>query len=208
MNFIIINTILVIITLSIIGVLLTHLYKIWQVLKPQQVIQELHEKYSVKEDSVYGMVLQKIICKLKHDLNASRVIIARFHNGGNYVNGLPMKKFTVTHETASKGSFLMDKCFGIINSRYSQAFAQLATLEEYCIADRDDCPDLNYAKDMKFYEFNASYLFLLKQFDGKEEGFIGINFAQTRVLSKEERDIVKYQLDRIMGLLNMDKKHL
>ena len=205
-----INTILILISFSISITILYVVYSFWKtIVNPQQLHNALHEKYSVKEDSVYNTEVQKIICRLKHDLSASKIIIARFHNGGTYVNGLPMKKFTVSHETAGYyGIPMMDHFVSILNSRYPEAFAQLATLGEYYIYDSNDCPDLNFKRDMEKYCYKATYLFLMKQFDGKEDGFIGVNFVHTKVMRKEERHKVIEQIPRIMGLLNMEKQHL
>lgn len=167
------------------------------------------DKYSVKEDSVYNAEVQKIIIRLKLELRACKVVIGRFHNGGNYVSGLPMKKFSLTHETAGGSTTsMMDRCLAVLNSRYPEAFAQLATLEEYCISDTEDCPDANFKRDMNNYGFKATYLFLMRQFNGKEDGFVGVNFNGTTVLTLEQRHKVVEEIPRIVGLLNMQKEHL
>lgn len=206
---IVINTILIIAAIGIITILLIILYKFWQLLKPQQTLNKLHDKYSVKEDSIYSLVVQKIICQLKQELSAVKIVIGRYHNGGNYVNGLPMKKFTITHETAGGTDIpIMDKGIAILNSRYSEAFAQVATLGEYCVSDMQDCTDQNFKRDMQAFGFKATYLFLIRQFDGKEDGYISVNFKYTTVLTAEQRHRVAEQIPRIMGLLNMDEQHL
>lgn len=206
----IINTILIILSFGIAFFLLFIIHYFWKTLiKPQREYNLMHERYSVKEDSVHNTVIQKIICKIKIDLNSTKVVIGRFHNGGNYVNGLPMKKFTLTHETAGGTKEpMMDKGISVLNSKYSEAFAQLATIDEYCISDMNDCTDMNFSRDMKNYGFGATYLFLIRQFDNKEDGFVGVNFNQTRVMTKEERHMVVELIPRIMGLLNMDKSQL
>jgi hypothetical protein len=181
------------------------IFKFYHMIRPAaNVIKNDANRYSVKEDSVYNVVIQKIICKLKLDLHATKIVIGRFHNGGNYVNGLPMKKFTLTHETAGGTDIpMMDKCVAVLNSRYSVAFAQLATIDSYCISDINDCNDMNFQRDMRMYGYKATYLFLMRQFDGKEDGFIGVNFNHTEVLMKEQRHLVEEQIPRIIGLLNM-----
>jgi hypothetical protein len=199
-----------VITLLLIGVLTLGWLKFYKLVKPAAVkIANDANQYSVKEDSCYSTIVQKIICKLKFELKSTKIVIGRFHNGGNYVNGLPMKKFTLTHETAGGTDLpMMDKCVAVLNSRYSQAFAQLATLYDYCVADVNDCPDLNFKRDMELWKFKSCYLFLMRQFDGKEDGFVGVNFKYTNVMSKEQRHMVEEQIPRIIGLLNMQKEHL
>jgi len=206
----IINTIMVVLSLGASMALLYFLFTFWKtIIKPEKTNHRWHDKYSVKEDSIYNLVVQKILCQLKKELNATKIILGRFHNGGNYVNGLPMKKFSLTHETAGGTETpMMDKGIAVLNSKYSEAFAQLATIEEYCIADIEDCTDDNFKRDMKVYGFKAAYLFLIRQFNGKEDGFVGVYFNRTTVVDKEHRHMVIEQIPRIMGLLNMEKEQL
>ena len=161
---------------------------------------------SIKDESHYNVEVQRIICRLKNELQATKIIIARFHNGGNYVNGLHMSKHSITFETEG-GAYIpmMDKCVSVFNSRYPIAFAHLASMEDYCISERDACGDSNFSRDMKEYDFQSTNLFMMKQFDGSEEGFIGVNFRHTHVMDKEQRDKVKEQIPIIIGLLNMNK---
>jgi len=205
-----INTLLSIMGLGVSLLLLYVLYTFWNILiKPEKTHLKWNDRYSVKEDSIYNLVIQKILCQLKKELSATKIVIGRFHNGGNYVNGLPMKKFSITHETAGGTETpMMDKGIAVLNSRYSEAFAQLATLGEYCIADIEDCTDDNFKRDMKVYGFKAAYLFLIRQFNDKEDGFVGVYFNKTTVVDKEHRHMVLEQRLRIMGLLNMEQQHL
>ena len=205
-----INTLLSIMGLGVSLLLLYVLYTFWKIIiKPEKTHSKWNDRYSVKEDSIYNLVIQKILCRLKKELSATKIVIGRFHNGGNYVNGLPMKKFSLTHETAGGTEMpMMDKGIAVLNSRYSEAFAQLATLGEYCIADIEDCTDDNFKRDMKVYGFKAAYLFLIRQFNDKEDGFVGVYFNKTTVVDKEHRHMVLEQRPRIMGLLNMEQQHL
>lgn len=90
-----INTVLILFAMVLISGGLYSIFRLKQCFDNISTVTKLHDKYSVKEDSIYSVVVQKMICKLKYDLHATKVVIGRFHNGGNYVNGLPMKKFTL-----------------------------------------------------------------------------------------------------------------
>jgi hypothetical protein len=117
---------------------------------------------------------------------------------------MPMKKFTITHETAGGSSEpLMDKCVSVLNSKYSIAFEQLFYLNYYACYNVDDGDDLSYKVDMKRYGFKASFLFLMKQADGSDEGFLGINFDHTEVLQDDRKDVVREQIPNILCQLNM-----
>lgn len=161
---------------------------------------------SLEKDAYCNAEVQRIIIRLKLELHSCKVILSRFHNGGCYANGLDMKKFTVSHETTGGtigGINLMDKCVGVLNSRYGIAFETLAASHQFVVNDTDECLDQNFKNDMISYGFKACYLFLIKQVNGVDEGFIGINFKETIVLTAEQRDIVKDQIPRILNLINM-----
>lgn len=164
---------------------------------------------SIKSSSLYDAEIYKMLCQIQRDTTACKVIVARFHNGGSFRNGLDMEKFSVTHETPLGSPYpLQDRCIGMLNSRYGSAFLQLATCGDYCISDINDCPDPNFKQDMKYYEFLSTYLFLIKQFDGSDEGFVGINFRFTTVLTGEQRNKVQSYIPRLLGLINMREEDL
>ena len=170
---------------------------------------EKHEKApsSLRKDSYYDAELQRILIRIKLELQACKITLARFHNGGCFANGLDMRKFTVTHETSGGSKYpLMDKCISVLNSRYGIAFEQLAIRKEYVVHDIEDCNDSNFKRDMGEYGFKATYIFLIKQLDGSDEGFVGVNFADTKVLTAEQRDVIKEQIPRIIDLVNMKEE--
>jgi hypothetical protein len=161
-------------------------------------------KVAIKKASTYDAALKILLYNLKKELSADKVIVARFHNGGNFANGYEMKKFTVTHETPGGTSIpLMDKQVAVLNSRYSEAILHLVSIGNYSIADCTDCTDQSFRHDMQEYGFQATYLFLIRQIDGTEEGFVGVNFKSTHVMTPEHRQKVSEKLTDILGVLNM-----
>ncbi len=174
------------------------------IIKVEKKEKQTHIKVAIKKASTYDASLKVLLYNLKSSVNATKIIVARFHNGGNFANGYEMKKFSVTHETPGGTCVpLMDKQVAVLNSRYSEAILCLVSTEGYFISDVDDCLDLTFKHDMKEYGFKATYLFLIKQLDGTEEGFIGVDFNHTHVMSKEDRDKVREQLANVLSVLNM-----
>lgn len=47
--------------------------------------------------------IHEMLTSLRLQLNADRVQIAQFHNGGKFLEGTPMKKFSVTYESCGPG---------------------------------------------------------------------------------------------------------
>jgi hypothetical protein len=166
-------------------------------------------KNSIRDRALYDVEINRLIFKLKSDLKADKVSVCRFHNGGTFNNGWDMKKFSCTHETPG-GSIkpLHDTAQGILNSRYSEAILSLVTLDTYSVEDRRDCIDPNFKADMEKLGHESTHLFLIRQFDGRDEGFICIAYNRTFVMDEEKREIVKNEIPRILGLVNMREEAL
>jgi len=169
-----------------------------------------HVGLKVKKGSLYSAVIDQILCKISIELGGAKVILARFHNGGYFSNGLAMEKFTVTNETPGGSKEpLMDKCVAVLNSKYASSMLQLATCDYLCIADINDCEDKAFKRDMEFYGFKSTNLFLIRQLgDGTDEGFIGVNFRDTHVMNAEERNRVTEKIPRLLNLVNQQESSL
>ena len=151
--------------------------------------------------------IYRIIIRLKYELNAAKVFVGRFHDGGVFANGLRMRKFTITHETISMNRLsqrnMMDHFVGTMNSKYCISFEALLVQGIFAVSDIEDCIDLNLKSDMEKFGFKAVYLFLLRQHSGIEEGFVGIGFNETTVLSSEQKDLVSEACEHIIDLMNL-----
>lgn len=165
-------------------------------------------KVPIKKASTFDASLKVLLYKLKTSVGATKLIVARFHNGGNFSNGYEMKKFSVTHETPGGTDIpMMDGNIAVLNSRYSEAMLCLVSTEEYSVADVNDCMDDMFKHDMKKNGFSSTYLFLIKQIDGTEEGFVGVNFKYPHIMTKEDREKITDFVPDILGVLNMTRPH-
>lgn len=204
-------TILLIIILLIAGVSVLYL-----LISVKKIIDKFHlesvslpfEPSSIKDDAVYNVQIDRLISKLKYDVNADKIFLCRFHNGGRFSNGFTMKKFTMTNEThGGTANPLRDQWRDVINSHYAEVLMQTLILGMYVASAPDECMDLNFRNDMMLrYKFNSVYLFALKQFDGKEEGFFGLCFKESKILSESQKDTVELALPNLIGLINMKKE--
>lgn len=78
-------------------------YKVWERLMEKhhgnKKLKEEQKKFHTIEKR--NMVIYEKMMYLRIKCDASRVRICLFHNGGNFLSGDPMKKFTCTHEMTS-----------------------------------------------------------------------------------------------------------
>jgi len=208
MNITVVYILLAILILVVIvgfGIILWELIKALKYFSPAPNLKPLH--ISLKKSSEYNLILSRKLYELKFTLNASKILITRFHNGGNYLNGMAMMKFSVYMETASELAscpIMCDNFRDVLNTRYPIAFSHLlSSWEEYICSDIDDCMDMNFKIDAKKCGFKSVNLFLIKQLNDTEEGFIGINYKDSHVMTSQERETVRNMLPTFRGLLNM-----
>jgi transcriptional regulator with GAF, ATPase, and Fis domain len=63
-----------------------------------------NKKYNYfSEDIPKDLQLRDLLTELRVKTDAARTMIGRFHNGGNFFDGSPMKKYSLTHETTTSG---------------------------------------------------------------------------------------------------------
>lgn len=78
----------------------------WLALREKARRDRLKDKQEAKfifEDKERNFQIYDRLMYLRIKSSADRTRICQFHNGGKFLSGTPMKKFTSTHETTSKG---------------------------------------------------------------------------------------------------------
>ena len=71
--------------------------------KCKEKLQKEKEITSIFDDKNKNFQIYDRLMYLRIKSSADRARICQFHNGGSFLSGTPMKKFTSTHETTSKG---------------------------------------------------------------------------------------------------------
>jgi len=65
--------------------------------------KQIKESISIFDEKNKNFLIYDRLMYLRIKSWANRVRLCQFHNGGKFLSGTPMKKFTCTHETTSKG---------------------------------------------------------------------------------------------------------
>ena len=79
---------------------------IWYALakrKNMKKTNEMKDIISIFDEKDKNFRIYDRLMYLRIKCSADRVRLCQFHNGGKFLSGTPMKKFTSTHETTSKG---------------------------------------------------------------------------------------------------------
>ncbi|MCK5134884.1 MAG: hypothetical protein KAR19_03790 [Bacteroidales bacterium] len=158
----------------------------------------------------YNRNLYELIFKLKDQLKADHICIARLHNGGYFNNEFPIRRFSAVMEAHNpdKTESMVDKYRDIHISKYPEVMHQLIFLKSYFCTDIQFCEDSKFKGDMIAMDYKSSFLFLIRQVDEERtpEAFIWINYQDVRQLTKEQRSDVWSKHNRILNYLNMTKE--
>lgn len=71
--------------------------------KKKELEKHHNETISIFDERQNNFQIYDRLMYLRIKSSADRVRLCQFHNGGKFLSGTPMKKFTSTHETTSKG---------------------------------------------------------------------------------------------------------
>lgn len=101
-----------------------------------------------QEDSVFiddlgeMVAVNEFIEQLRSDYAFDRVSICQFHNGGRFLNGRSMKKFSMTYETVAPGiEKIKRKYQNVLVSEFPKMFAAMLQMDFMIITPDDE----NYA---------------------------------------------------------------
>ena len=142
--------------------------------KPDMVVDALR---------VSELVTHKID-EIKECLNADRVWITQFHNGGHfYPTGKSITKFSIMYETVNTGvSSVQTNYQNIPVHLFSKSLNQLVTGDSIEISDYDDEKIATYGLKYAAEESGckSGYLFAIKTIDGKFIGVLGIDYTKNK----------------------------
>ncbi len=107
--------------------------------------RKLEEEESVFADDLGEMVVvHEFIERIRTDYDFDRVAICQFHNGGKFLNGRSMKKFSMTYETVSPGiEKIKRKYQNVLVSEFPKLFSAMLQDDFIIITpDNDNFPSM------------------------------------------------------------------
>ena len=133
--------------------------------------------------------------EVKEQLNADRVQVYDFHNGGHYANGRSALKTSCSYEVVRSGisrkqSFLQSiplSCLSrFVSTLMNDGFLEVKNLEDM----KEEMPSTyQLKKDMKI---NSFYDVILNNSMGEPIGFLAVQFVKNNynILTEHDKDIV------------------
>lgn len=163
---------------------------------------------SLQDIARYSLNIDKILFETMQIFDADRVFLARFHNGGQFINSIPIDRFSVTNEVYSDDSLIniMPKLQNIILCSQSTIMYELLLNDRYSASSITDI-STNYKKYFDHDNLRSMYMFLIKDLSGTPIGFMQINFNnKEKRITNEQIAYVLENHNSLLKLMNYTKK--
>lgn len=130
--------------------------------------------------------IQEALMYLRIKTNASRVRLCEFHNGGKFLSGEPMKKFSATKENVKSGvSSESFKIKDFLTTNFSEKMDMIRENNPkiYSVSDLPNCDTKYFARSM-----NVKKLAILPIFKERETiiGFIEVEWNTDEINTQEQ----------------------
>lgn len=116
--------------------------------KKQEKSKEVEENISIFDEKNKNFLIYDRLMYLRIKSSADRVRMCQFHNGGKFLSGTPMKKFTSTHETTSKG---------VSNESEKLQNCVTTVFLDKVIAVKENSPKVRYVSDLTIESKSKSF---------------------------------------------------
>ena len=147
-----------------------------------------------KQVNIDDLIISKME-EVKEQLNADRVQVYDFHNGGHYANGRSALKTSCSYEVVRSGisrkqgylqSIPLSCLSKFVSKLMNESFLEVKNLEDI----REEMPStFQLKKDMKI---NSFYDVILNNSMGEPIGFLAVQFVKNNynILTEHDKDIV------------------
>jgi hypothetical protein len=158
---------------------------------------------------------EKITTEIEEVLNkleADRVWITQFHNGGHFLHSnKSMQKFSVVYEVDSAGISPVSTIFtNIPISLYSRCFSEILTNRFIGIPDYEDETVATYGLKPGAEATGARATYIVGLFDfgtSKLMGAIGVDFINPKKLTDAQISYFKIRSERVAGYLSSNRQN-
>jgi len=163
-----------------------------------EIIKIVYSYYKDKNEKKNGLTyvidndfeIDKKIWGLLNNLNADRIYVGRFHNGGAYDSGMDIRKFSITNEAFSDE---MDNLIAPIFrerlvSEFINLFRPLIFNGHIEIKTLEKQNDKIVQKFLEAIGGQSAYIYCITGMNDKPIGFLGIHYNENVNLSNEKKE--------------------
>jgi transcriptional regulator with GAF, ATPase, and Fis domain len=144
--------------------------------------------------------IHELLTELRLLTDSARTQILQFHNGEYFMDGISMRKFSVTHESLTRG---IGSCVGTMTASLCSLFVPLLTLV------LDNTPVIIYTADLResyfkqFFESRSIEAFMVLPISVKNQitGFLLVQWCSSLKAEEIDKDIAVKEIAKIRNLV-------
>lgn len=153
--------------------------------------------------------LDKICASIKDIVKANMVYVAYFHNGGHFINGITMDKYTVVGEDYDVNCRSIKKTSkDVLVNNFPYLFHDLLVRNRHYInsVQNQAMEDKSYKEDLENRNIKSAYTFLIKDpIKDIPIGFISLEYFKENGFNETDEKYIWKKQNTIAKLLNMNK---
>ncbi len=142
--------------------------------------------------------------EVRDEINADRISIYSFHNGGEYYSGKSMQKLTCSYEVVQPGvsrtqllaqNIPVSACLGTLQSL-------MENKEFHCIDVENNYPESGCKYQLLEHGVKSTYQYAIFNLERKAIGVIRADFVgEIKELTPEQEKVLKYSAIKLSGYL-------
>jgi len=152
-------------------------------------------------------IIHENITILRAEVDADRVEVGQFHNGGKFLDGTPMKKFSISHETCGPGISFEYQNLQSVQATIFPDLIELIKMDAPTIYLTSSLPDQSSVKTYNRSKGIEAFSVLPMRKQGLIIGFVKVEWNSLSALPEYETDFsVSFRDYRSFVQLELNRK--
>lgn len=138
---------------------------------------------------------------LRNELDADRVTIQEFHNGGTYFSGSSQQKLSITYESCRRGVSTIFRKFQNVRVSALCGIIKRSMSDQILVnLDEENCP---YSVDLQDHGTSTAAFSIIKTLTNRNIGLLSIHYVNRNKakLTEKEKALINSQRRIISGYL-------
>lgn len=171
------------------GIFIAFVPSVYKYFKAKRKIRREFDLDGILDNITTGKVYETMFT-LREKSNATRVRVCKFHNGGNFLDGTPMKKFSATHETCIPGISAISISQQNVQITLFTDFIKYIRQNKPIVVSTEDIPDGSSVKTWAHHHNIAYFSVLPFKKEDLTTGFIVVEWDNEAI---KQMDMSKFE---------------
>jgi len=165
---------------------------------------EKQNKSDLKQVSLINLKIDKILYEMLESMEANVVALSKFHNGGRFIDGMSMDKYSMTNEVTKNyqhGSRIPDSQ-NIFLSAMPDVMYELLFANKYSNPDVESMTKSNFYRNVLLDKgIKSIFLFLIKDLNEAPIGFVTVAYSSKHKIDQDKLGLIWKKHNTLLQLI-------